>query len=286
MFQLKRYQQFAALIVGGILSIAGVQYVATPPPSNTGAPGEATCTSCHAGTLNSGMGRFEIGIGSSEDSTVSVVLPDSEYVIGVAIVQAGRQKFGFQLTALDGSGNKVGTFLPDEGISITPGTVNQIPRQYAGHVGMSTTSTEPGMHAWTVRWKAPEKLPARVFFYASGNAANGNRQNSGDLIYTDSLSVDGDPTSRVTARQLTNFSCAPNPSNGQVKLRFAATATEATKVQVMNTAGMLMFNQSYNPAQSGNQFAQTLDLDYLPAGIYTLIITHGGQSYSERLVIQ
>jgi hypothetical protein len=286
MFQLKKYQQFAALVVGGILSIAGVQNVSNPPLSLTGAPGEGTCVNCHLGSLNSGTGSVSMALINSAAEPVTQLEPDRTYVVWIFANQEFTRKFGFQLTAVDEKGARVGTFVADEeAYQIREGSVGGQMRQYVNHIPASTSVEVQDNQNWLVGWKAPSKLPARVKFYVSVNAANSNNQPTGDFIYTDSVSVNGDLTSRLSARQLTNFSCAPNPSNGHVKVQFAANATGTTEVQVMNTAGIMMFNQSYTASQVGNTFAQTLDIDYLPAGIYTLVINHGGQSYSERLVI-
>ena len=77
------------------------------PGGKTNSPLDAqTCTGCHSGTLNSGVGT----------ATIISDIPANGYVIGntytitLTGVKANCTKFGFELTAEDASG-KAGNFM-------------------------------------------------------------------------------------------------------------------------------------------------------------------------------
>src|SRR5207249_8655300 len=66
-----------------------------PPASNTGAPGEGTCNSCHDSfALNSGGGSVTI-TGLPQKYT-----PGMRYDITVTVAKSDRSRWGFQITAL------------------------------------------------------------------------------------------------------------------------------------------------------------------------------------------
>ena len=45
-------------------------------------------------------------------------------------------------------------------------------------------------NTWTFKWTAPNTCSGRITFYAAGNAANNDRNDTGDFIYTSATSID------------------------------------------------------------------------------------------------
>ena len=62
-------------------------------------------------------------------------------------------------------------------------------REYIKHTLPGTAAGQPEGHAWSFEWTAPPDDVGPVTFYAAGNAANNNGNNSGDYIYTTSALV-------------------------------------------------------------------------------------------------
>ncbi|HKQ76046.1 MAG TPA: choice-of-anchor V domain-containing protein [Blastocatellia bacterium] len=151
-----------------------------PPPGNTGAPGEATCTSCH---FQGAPGGGSVSI-SGLPATYS---PNQEITLTVTVSQPNRQRYGFSLTALDSSNNRAGDLLTNNDNRTL---VQSVGRQYISHTFSSVDPTGPGLGSWTFKWKAPAQTVGRVTFYVAGNAANGDFQQTGDTIYTSSRSVE------------------------------------------------------------------------------------------------
>ncbi len=167
-----------AVLLAIAISLTAVQSYwssSVPPPGNSGAPGDGNCTGCHSGTPNAGPGSVTIGAPAS-------YVPGSTYNITVTVAETGVTKFGFQVTALDGSNNMAGTLIAGVGSMLQTGT-----RDYVNHAMMYVTFSNS--HTWTFQWTAPSTSVGPVTFYAVGNATNSNGSSSGDHIYTTSQTV-------------------------------------------------------------------------------------------------
>ncbi len=171
-----------------------------PPASYTGVPAfsalipaERTCATCHTGAnnLNDGKATFKIVVPAS-------YVPGQDYTLTVSLKSgASMPKAGFQLTALDSTGQSAGTLgVPDTNIyNTTLGLVGVYPtgayRSYLEHI----TATYPsdvagsGQADWKVKWTAPATALGKITFYASGVAADGDKSALGDFIYTASVST-------------------------------------------------------------------------------------------------
>lgn len=160
-----------------------------PSPNHTNAPGEGNCTACHSSfELNSGNGEIQI---SGIPPTYS---PGQQFVVVVTTTQADAVIYGFQLTAIDGTGQGIGTFaLSDENpprVQIVPGIVNQtLMRQYVEHTSDGLSNGQFGFNSWTFKWTAPAQTVGKIDFYASGNAANSDGGPAGDYVYTKAVST-------------------------------------------------------------------------------------------------
>ncbi len=142
------------------------------PNGYSGAPGEGNCTQCHAGTVNSGDGLFMI-------SGPATFLPGQTLEIEISLQDSGQSRWGFQLTD-----QGVGSF------SLTDPANTQLSGSYVKQRSAGTYAGNfDGPVSWSVNWTAPADPAGAVTLYAAGNAANGNFANSGDHIYTSSLTM-------------------------------------------------------------------------------------------------
>ena len=156
-----------------------------PAASHTNAPGEANCTSCHGDfPINSGKGNISItGVPAN-------YLPNQQIPVTVTMNEENAVLFGFQMTAIDGQGKKVGTFsFPEQTpqpLQIVFGSIGGNQRDYIQHTSNGITPTEFGTKSWTFTWTAPAARAGKVSFYTAGNAANSDGNISGDYIYASS----------------------------------------------------------------------------------------------------
>jgi len=186
---------FSLVVLFAIYSLNGSAaraFSGGPDSSLTGAPGELTCSICHGGGPSGGTLSINLPANYS---------PNQEITLTVTLAQQNRQRYGFQLTAIDDSGRKAGDLTPDtDGRTQTQlNTVSGNQRQYINHTFNGSIPSSPGQGAWTFRWKAPAQSVGRVTFYFSGNAANGNGTTTGDTIYTAQPSIQPAPTLSVLA---------------------------------------------------------------------------------------
>ena len=161
-----------------LFTTSGILYTGGSPGGKTGSPGDvATCTQCHAGSAMAQSGWVTSNIPSSGYT------PGTSYNITVTVTQAGINKFGFECTAEDQFGSKVGT------LSILMGAQTQLANGNTSVTHKSNGTSGNGTKSWAFAWEAPPTGTGTVTFYAAFNAANGNGGTSGDNIYTSSLEV-------------------------------------------------------------------------------------------------
>ena len=156
-------------------------FVSGPPASYTGAPGEGTCTACHASfALNSGNG------GVSITGAPDTYLPNQEVTLTVTVNHPNGFLYGFQVTALDSAGHPAGTLVLSDTTNtrLITGTVAGESRSYIEHTAAGTFPVEFNRRRFTLKWMSPATDIGPVTFYAAGNGANGDGDNSGDYIYT------------------------------------------------------------------------------------------------------
>src|SRR5262245_26757361 len=181
---------FLAALVFELLSanhtVSSVRAFAEGPnPGHSGAPGELTCavSGCHGGEPNTGPGQLAITAPSSYE-------PGMTYQISVthSTSDTTRRRWGFQLTALDGSNIRAGNFQSTSITQVLEGGPGGN-RQYIEHNFLGTFQGQPSGATWTFNWVAPSTDVGRVTFYAAGNQANNNGNETGDQIYATSTSI-------------------------------------------------------------------------------------------------
>ena len=155
-------------------------YNSGSPGGKSGSIGDggSTCTQCHSGSAQ------------SQTDWITTNIPEEGFTAGMTytIVATGTHdgvsKFGFELTAEDGFGAKVGSFSITEPSRTKFTNANHAVTHTSGGTSVSGNS-----NTWSMDWTAPSDLSV-VKFYAAFNAANGNGSSTGDIIYTTSSTYD------------------------------------------------------------------------------------------------
>src|SRR5688572_23604393 len=181
----------AALVVG--LNFRASTNAFTPPIGYTGAPGQATCVSCHSGTLNSGTGSLAL-LGTPSGGYV----PETTYSLQINVNDASKTRFGFEMVALTSANAQAGTFS----LMSTNNTALQTSggKTYVSHKNASSTN-----NTWTFNWQAPATNVGPVTFYFVGNAANGNNTDTGDNIYSTSVVLNPATTTGIKEENTTTL---------------------------------------------------------------------------------
>lgn len=201
----------AVAIAGG--TTLAIAYSTGPPVSRTGAlgvggiPSEGLCTSCHltyANDVNDPAGQLQI-LGVPDQYQ-----PGSDYPITVRLAythpptDVNPPLWGFELTtARADSGLGAGTFTYPSELQVKAGTFNTAwkSRLYIEHTSAALREGDPGPVEWNFTWTAPGRDVGKVYFFAAGNAANGDGNNTGDHIFTAMDSTAGDTATVAVPRQ-------------------------------------------------------------------------------------
>jgi Reeler domain len=166
-----------------------------------GVPGEGDCTDCHSGTVNSGTGKLQIQLVDASTWT-----PGQQMRVRVTLTDPAARRWGFQITARSASSPtaNAGTFALADA-SITRIETGLADSQYVEHNSAGTRLGTRDSSTWEVLWTPPAASFGPVTFYAAGNAANGDNTNSGDNIYTTSLTVSAAESKPPASYALSQF---------------------------------------------------------------------------------
>ena len=73
----------------------------------------------------------------------------------------------------------------------------------------------------------------------------------------------------------------PNPTNGMIKLQFNDLVFSDMTIEVVNMSGQLVFSNVFSSYNN-----ESIDLNYLSKGIYSIIIKSDNQIYRDKLLIE
>jgi hypothetical protein len=153
-----------------------------PPNASTGAPNEENCRNCHTSyPLNSGDGIIEI-LGIPES-----VIAGETYTLQVKISHPILTKWGFEVSAKTSNNTQAGLLAVTDSTHTLSGSQDGI--TYIKHRTAGTYVGQSESAIWQMVWIAPDTINTDIYFYVSGVAANNAYGNSGDYVYTTSLSI-------------------------------------------------------------------------------------------------
>lgn len=159
-----------------------------PPAYRTGAAGDnGTCSAdgCHDSySLNSGSAGFSI--------TAPTAYTDGKAVkIKVAFSNSSGKKHGFEMTALDADGNRVGTFKKigntTQVISPSDSARGLNKADKGKYIEQSTKGVKK--KSWLFKWTPPVGATDPITFYAAGCEADGKGMASDDYVYTTTAEI-------------------------------------------------------------------------------------------------
>lgn len=237
------------------------------PGGASGSPGDGanTCNQCHVGNPNTASNWITTNI------PVTGYLPGETYTITATGTHNGVQRFGFELTAEDDAGNKVGTFV------ITNAAETKLTNGNKAVTHKSAGITPSGnSKSWSVNWTAPTTNVGEVSFFAAFNAANGNGNTSGDVIYVSSLATFPNTTSVDEMDDMYSF--YPNPAQNMLNVEIAGIEQSAT-FEIFNLNGQLI---KTFPLVKGNNI---LNLELTSKGTYLVKLDNQNKTQFKKLIV-
>lgn len=266
-----------------------------PPAGSNGDPNgsNATCaqSGCHAApvsTASSSDVTFTIGTGQPTTPLTSAFTyqPNTTYNIGFVINAAptgsgNTNYYGFQLSALDASNAKAGTFAVTT--STNTSLDNTAGFQWIGHKGANSNKT------WVFKWTSPAASSGPVTFYYSFVAAKSAQpaSNPEGTVYKNTVTIQEGAGSGINnldgiASGLTVF---PNPINNQFGLSFDAIETADFRAEVYNLNGAVVANL-FEETVSAGKFNRTFNINDLSAGVYMVKLSSGQGSVTQKIFKQ
>ncbi|KAA9340583.1 choice-of-anchor V domain-containing protein [Adhaeribacter soli] len=250
----------SALVLG--LHVRGNTNSMTPPAGYTGAPGQSNCTSCHAGTVNSGSGSVNL------ISAPAAYVPGATYTLQLVVNDISQMRFGFELAALTSSNQQAGSFTLINANNTAIQTANRI--SYVSHRNAGVGNS------WTFQWTAPATNVGPVTFYMAGNAANGNSSDRGDLIYTNRVILNPQAISGIVETEKSVSRIYPNPVSSTLNVELP----KSHSVKVLDHTGKEVSNLA------GITEKEPLDVRNFPNGTYFLQVTGKETRELKRFVVQ
>ncbi len=235
------------------------------PGGRTGSLGDSSnsCTGCHSGTPQAVSGWI------TTDIPAAGYLLGETYTITLTATDADALRFGFELTAEAENGNKIGQF------AITNSTETKLVNNNKAVTHTSQGFTPTGQSkSWSFDWTAPEEAMGVIRFYAAVNAADGNGNSSGDLIYLTNKEISLN-TTLVDKVDKKHFAVYPNPSNGSLNISMQDISSN-TEINIYNYSGQIIM--SLIPEKS----VTTIDISDFSKGVY---FVKTNTSQSQKVII-
>lgn len=254
---------------------------------NTGSPGDngQTCAdaapTCH--TDNN-------PIPNSPDASISTDIPSggyapgNTYTITASVSQGGHDRFGFEFTAEDDGGTKVGSFASTGSETQLTNGGNAVTHTNTGTLGTDSKS-------WSFEWTAPNANTGDVNFYGAFNVANNNGQPTGDEIHLDSIQVQEDTAaSLIPSGDLmtggSSLELAPNPAKERVRIRGLSEEYGNGRILLRDLQGRVV-EELYNGELSRHQDGLMLEFEQdVPSGAYLMEVQGSEDRSVERILIE
>jgi hypothetical protein len=171
----------------GLITNTVLAWSSGPPAYCTGAAGDnGTCNAdgCHnSSSLNSGSASFSITAPTAYTAGKAVK-------IKVVFSNSSGKKHGFEMTALDADGNRVGTFkkIGNTTQVISSGDSRGCDKTDEGKY-IEQTKKGVKKKSWVFKWTPPSSATDPITFYAAGCDADGDAMASNDYVYTTTAQI-------------------------------------------------------------------------------------------------
>jgi hypothetical protein len=258
-------------------------------PGSTGAPGDNTCakSSCHVGTpITYNDTAINKLIFSQPDSTY---VPGQTYTITVRTQNAGIQRFGFELQALEDSTSKeVGTIIITDAVrthTLTHSVLGNS-RTSATHSTTGTTAVVTGFNEWTFDWMAPPVNEGDITFYYATNSTNNNNAPTGDKVFISIFKIRPSPFININEYvDEQSINAFYDQEANQIILNYYLKTAKKISVRVFDSMGREVAKQTIRSQSSGQQKEELALRGGLSKGIYYVNLSVGNRSVSKKIII-
>ena len=240
-------------------------------PGKTGAPGESNCTMCHSGSVNDGFGVSSISFSGLNNEYI----PGTTYDLSLSL-NNGSSKNGFQLVVLDSiSESNAGTILISDVVNTQISSGNN--RTYLNH-----TSAGNSLNLWDFQWTAPASDVGPIKIYYAYNVAGYPYTNtSGDLIYTNHITLRPSNSTLTCNNEFLDFQCYVVDQN-QLNIVSNINSSEKSIIKIYNMIGEEVFIKKLN--FFNNQIFQISLPSNLTSGTYIVSLKVGKEIKNQKII--
>ena len=247
------------------------------PVAKTGAPGEGTCTNCHAGSVMAGASQNILKV-LDAGNEVTAYMPGVTYKVSLSLA-TGNVKEGFGATVLLtnnlAAGSFTGTGLVGTQVSVSAG------KHYATH---KIGSSDEGNVSWDWDWTAPNTESGPVTFYVASNKANGNNASSGDQIFVSQHIIESTLNTEDDTSNELQFNVVYSNENNSMTINFSALTSENIFVSLVDLAGKTILSRQLGNSTIGKNKAVIALNRSLKHGTYIVQFFIGNKANTKRIM--
>lgn len=247
----------------------------------TNSPGETTCNSCHAGTINTGGGSVVI---SSPTLIGWAYTPNQTYQINVTVTQMSIPLFGFGFEALDATGANAGTLTITNATETQIKTVTVNTNVRNNVVDKTDAGLTANTHTYTFDWTAPAINIGDVTFYAAGCACDNTGGTSGDFTYTTSQVVTFATDVNEVFSDKFEINVYPNPVRDNTTIKYLLRENSNVSIELVSITGKIIFENSNTNETIGEQ-EYNLFLNTIPNGLYFVNLYINGIKHTQKVFV-
>lgn len=255
-------------------------YASGAPAGRTGAPGEANCTSCHFGTVQSGATENIVVISQNGNPVTGYTVGETYDVsISTASMVAKR---GFQMTVLNGSNQMAGSFTTiNSGVSVITGAAG---KKYVNQTGAGTNTAN--FPAWTFQWTAPASDVGPVTFYLATNKTNSNGNDSGDQIFTSQHPLGSTASVGELEKTVKEFKAGFSAGNRTLYLQYASAIVGESSANIVDMTGKSILTTQLLATQIGLNKQSIRIPDYVRPGMYVVHFFVDNKAMSQSFLVE
>nr|WP_294860173.1 choice-of-anchor V domain-containing protein [uncultured Fluviicola sp.] len=245
------------------------------PGGKTGAPGDATCTQCHSGTVQSGSGFNTVTL-LDAGNPVSEYMPNTTYQVQVSMT-TNNLKNGFEIVALRPNNTLAGTIAITDAThtkSINVGGKTRVTHKAAGNT----------LTSWSFNWTSPSTNVGTVTFYLATNQTNSNNSDSGDIIRTSQHPFG----SQAGIEEVTNkveTSIGYQASTNSLNIQLNSKVDGSVFVNVVDLGGKSVFTENLGTVSAGESSLAVRLNSELNSGIYMVNVSVDNNMTMKRVFI-
>jgi hypothetical protein len=245
------------------------------PGGKTGAPGDATCTQCHSGTVQSGSGFNSVTL-MSGGNAVTEYLPSTTYQVQVTMA-TNNPKNGFEIVALNPSNTVAGTIAITDAThtkTITSGGKTRVTHKAAGNT----------LSSWSFNWTSPATNVGTITFYLATNQTNSNSSDTGDIIRT-SQHPFGSQAGIKEATNKVETTIGYQASTNSLNIQLDSKVDGSVFVNVVDLSGKSVFTENMGKISAGESSLAVRLNNELNSGVYMVNVSVDNNMTMKRVFI-